>query len=252
MHLASIAASSTTSASTPYARHGISFVREFLSRTDFEQLAAICRPLKSSMKKEVGSIAVGRLGRVLDRRTAGFDVMSTGVVQNVNRHAGSTFGLSEFPVELRFYKRGSSMEWHRDDVLYAPEPQCEVVLTLENSSDAVTEWADAEGELHSHWTPPNSALLVRAGESGARHRVSELKRGERLILKMVFAPAGSERAAGFLDATSKLHGVSPKSARALAGGSASKRGRREESKRASQTRHAESGEESEREERQPR
>jgi hypothetical protein len=182
------------------------------------------------MKKEVGSMAVGRLGRVLDRRTAGFDVLFTGVVQKVNRHAGSTFGLSEFPVELRLYKRGSSMEWHRDDVLYAPEPQCEVVLTLENSSDAVTEWADAEGELHSHWTPPNSALLVRAGESGARHRVSELKRGERLILKMVFAPSGSERAAGFLEATAKLHGVSPKSARALAGGSASKRGRREDSK----------------------
>ena len=175
-------------------------------------------------------MAVGRLGRVLDRRAAGFDVLSTGVVQKVNRHAGSTFGLSEFPVELRLYKRGSSMEWHRDDVLYAPEPQCEVVLTLENSSDAVTEWADAEGELHSHWTPPNSALLVRAGESGARHRVSELKRGERLILKMVFAPSGSERAAGFLEATAKLHGVSPKSARALAGGSASKRGSREESK----------------------
>ena len=170
-------------------------------------------------------MAVGRLGRVLDRRAAGFEALRLSAEAEVNRHAGSIeapFALSDFPVELRLYKPGSSMGWHCDDVLYMPEPQCEVVLTLENSSDAATEWIDAAGELHSRWTPPNSALLVRAGETGARHRVSELKRGERLILKMVFVPAGSERASGFLEATTRLHGVRPKSARALERGGSSK------------------------------
>ena len=42
---------------------------------------------------------------------------------------------------------------------------------------------------HSEWTPPNSALLVRAG--GARHRVQPLKRGERTIVKLVYKAEGS-------------------------------------------------------------
>jgi hypothetical protein len=88
------------------------------------------------------------------------------------------------------YRTGAGMEWHVDDLLYAP-PQCELVLVLDNTSDSVTEFVDGEGTLHSEWTPPNSALLVRAG--GARHRVQPLRRGERSIIKMVWAHEGSSR-----------------------------------------------------------
>ena len=56
----------------------------------------------------------------------------------------------------------------------------QVVLTLDNSGDSVTEWIEADGTLRSAWTPPNSALLVRA--AGARHRVTHLRRGERAHL----------------------------------------------------------------------
>ena len=41
------------------------------------------------------------------------------------------------------------------------------------------------GELHSVWTDPNSLLLILAG--GTPHRVQPMKRGERLILKLLFA-----------------------------------------------------------------
>ena len=43
----------------------------------------------------------------------------------------------------------------------------EVVLTVENSSDSATEWRDAEGVLHTEWTPPNTALLVRSSRATA-------------------------------------------------------------------------------------
>lgn len=213
---ARLSAARAATTTTPYARHGVAFVRDFLPKDIFEAISAECRSAKGVMKREVGSMAVGRLGRVLDRRAKVFGALAGESCERVTRHTGSEHELSEFPVEVRLYKAGSSMEWHRDDLLYAPA-QCEVVLTIENSSDSSTEWVDASGELHEAWTPPNSALLVRAGEAGARHRVRELKRGERTIVKMVFAERGAERMQSeFLAATSGLHGLRSKSARALA------------------------------------
>ena len=204
-----------TSSRLPYTRHGVALVREFLPADVFSVVAGECRGLKGSMKKEVGSMAVGRMARILERRTAAATLLSESAIACVNRHVERPpYYLSEFPLEVRLYKAGSSMEWHQDDMLYA-EPQCEIVLTIENSSDSETQWVDSHGEMHSLWTPPNSALLVRAGPTGARHRVSELKRGERLILKMVCAPEGSERLDAFMGATTGLHGIRPKSLRAL-------------------------------------
>eukprot|EP00316_Scyphosphaera_apsteinii_P024911 CAMPEP_0119315856 /NCGR_PEP_ID=MMETSP1333-20130426/37424_1 /TAXON_ID=418940 /ORGANISM="Scyphosphaera apsteinii, Strain RCC1455" /LENGTH=141 /DNA_ID=CAMNT_0007321335 /DNA_START=456 /DNA_END=881 /DNA_ORIENTATION=- len=92
---------------------------------------------------------------------------------------------SEYPVELRHYPARSGMPWHRDDVLYLPA-QLEVILTLENTSDSLTEWRDANGQHEGIWTEPNSILLVRAGEHGPLHRVTTIRRGERTILKFVF------------------------------------------------------------------
>ena len=139
-------------------------------------------------------MAVGRLGHVLDSRQEAYrHLTSDSIVQRVNRLVGSPakpLVVSEYPIELRMYRVGSSMEWHVDDLLYE-EPQCEMVLVLDNTSDSVTEFVDASGELHSEWTPPNSALLVRAG--GARHRVQPLKRGERTILKMVWCVEDAPR-----------------------------------------------------------
>jgi hypothetical protein len=137
------------------------------------------------------------------------------VAERVNRrllHSGRAEGamcLSEYPVEMRVYREGSEMQWHRDDMLY-DTPQCEMVLCLENTSDSRTEWIDADGELHSEWTPPNSCLLLRAGDSGARHRVQPLRRGERTILKSVWAPHASERLEAFFTHLDSLPGLRTK------------------------------------------
>mmetsp|Transcript_37519 Transcript_37519/g.87494 ORF Transcript_37519/g.87494 Transcript_37519/m.87494 type:complete len:117 (+) Transcript_37519:758-1108(+) len=82
------------------------------------------------------------------------------------------------------------MSWHQDDILYFPKPQIEVVFTLENSSDCSTMWKEYDNgdkgniRFNSVETTPNSAIFIRAGS--VEHCVSTLKRGKRVILKIVF------------------------------------------------------------------
>ncbi|KAL7541829.1 hypothetical protein ACHAXR_011255 [Thalassiosira sp. AJA248-18] len=119
--------------------------------------------------------------------------------------------------DVRIYeKAGAGMEWHIDDILYRPE-QIEVVLTLENNSDCWTMWrqphhdqhllssissssssSSSDGQHHQHQqqydiqstqTTPNSALIIKAG--GVEHKVSPLKTGKRIILKMAFVRQGA-------------------------------------------------------------
>jgi len=84
------------------------------------------------------------------------------------------------------------MEWHADDVLFDPA-QIEVVLTMENTSDCVTTWEEGKDDSNPRRveveTTSNSAILIKAG--GARHKVSPLKYGRRVILKFVYAREGA-------------------------------------------------------------
>ena len=112
------------------------------------------------------------------------------------RRAGLPRLRKAFQMEFREYEVGSSMEWHRDEVLSRP-PQWELVYTLENSSDSVTRWAPGHlevlrGEVEELWTAPNSALLLEAG--GVVHMVKELTMGHRSILKVAFqAPEAAQK-----------------------------------------------------------
>eukprot|EP00775_Hariotina_reticulata_P008250 gene8250-8439_t len=91
--------------------------------------------------------------------------------------------MSDFPVELRQYPKGSDMPWHRDEQLYA-SPQWELIFTVDNTSDSWTQWRDEAGQEHSIWTEPNSLLAVEA--EGWDHQVLPVKRGLRTILKMAY------------------------------------------------------------------
>lgn len=96
------------------------------------------------------------------------------------------------PVEVRAYERaGAGMEWHVDDVLCDGEPQTEVVLTTENTSDCATVWRAPDGATERRVeTEPNSVVLIRAG--GAEHRVTALRNGgRRVILKFAYARKGA-------------------------------------------------------------
>lgn len=90
------------------------------------------------------------------------------------------------PVEVRSYEHiGACMAWHTDDVLYHPEPQVELVLTLINTSNCRTQWKIGEHSPTEHVeTEPNSLLLLRAGVTP--HSVTSLRYGKRLILKCAY------------------------------------------------------------------
>ena len=50
------------------------------------------------------------------------------------------------------------MEWHVDELLF-DAPQLELVFTVVNDSDSVTQWRGAGGEIREEWTEPNSLLV---------------------------------------------------------------------------------------------
>ena len=205
--------------STPYSRDGVAFIAEFLPAADFTKVRDDCRSLRGGMKLEKDSIAIGRMGRYVDSRSAAHKLLtSSPVVERVSRLVGGEVEPSEYPIELRSYRAGSGMDWHQDDQLYE-DAQCELVLCLDNDSDSRTEWIDAKGDQHSEWTPPNSALLVRAGDTGAAHRVIPLKTGERTILKMVWTVPGSAKLDSFYEHIDSLPGLRGKGLKqASAGG----------------------------------
>ena len=235
-HGAAAGAGPRPRATAQYHADGVALLSTFLAPADFAAVVADCRSLRSKLKAEAGSIAIGRLGHIIDRKStpkAFAALTATAVAERLNSVAGlsAPLGLSDYPIEFRLYRSGSGMDWHQDDQLF-DEPQCEIVLTLENTSDSHTEWIDAAGKLHSTWMAPNSALLVRAGETGARHRVEHLRHGERTIVKMVFANPAAERLPRFwahLDSFPGLRDKQRPSRQRVAGRvarAAHKRGRR--------------------------
>lgn len=162
------------------------------------QVARECRALRPKLAPELNCIASGRLGCYLSARSATHAALSDKeLAERLTRKLRSALPLSasEFPMELRHYPSGSSMPWHSDEALYGPQPQWELIYTVDNDSDSETEWRDAQGRLHGAWTPPGSLLCVRA--EGWQHRVTPVRRGSRLIVKLAYAPEGAAKLPSF-------------------------------------------------------
>ena len=75
------------------------------------------------------------------------------------------------------------MKWHIDTLLY-DKPQYELIYTIDNSSNSVTEWIDDKGNKNQLWTEPNSLLIVKA--NGYNHNVTPVTIGTRHILKLIY------------------------------------------------------------------
>jgi hypothetical protein len=181
-------------------------------RDDFRLVRQLARSLASSggsnppLRDEASSIAVGRQGLALhhrggDGRNDDASSPSSVLVRTLDchvrgllrKHAGHDgYRLCpDVPAELRVYqRRGTSMAWHQDDVLYDP-PQLEVVYTVENTSDCATRWRDRDGRERAVETDPNSVLALAAG--GAYHCVTGLRFGRRVIVKMAYILPGARR-----------------------------------------------------------
>lgn len=90
----------------------------------------------------------------------------------------------EIPIEYRKYVIGSYMDWHKDTQMLQNQLQYECVITLTNNSDSFTLLKYDSG-IKKMVTEPNTLLVVRA--NGISHKVTPLTKGERTILKLVFA-----------------------------------------------------------------
>jgi len=188
-----------------FKKYGIFYKTSLLTDQEFNTVKEELSSLSLSLIKETtSSVAHNRIGAQLPSDCDTVKMLSNtkgSFMKLMNEIAGDAdhnieenrnMVLSRIvPVEMRIYEqRGAGMEWHHDDVLYEPE-QVEVVFTVENNSDCVTSWEekDAHGQeikLNQIETEPNSAIILRAGPSGARHSVSALKSGRRVVLKFVF------------------------------------------------------------------
>ena len=167
-----------------FSRDGLCIVEDFFDAATFAACRRSARRPKDLKPECLESVAVGRLGCFLEPRDPVVVALSRPEsIERLRKICGDErLEPADFPVELRRYPIGSSMGWHKDEVLYE-EPQLEVVLTLENTSDSHTRWERADGSVRGAWLPPNSLLLVKA--EGATHGVTTVRRGDRLIAKFV-------------------------------------------------------------------
>ena len=92
------------------------------------------------------------------------------------------------PIEFRYYGINSSMNWHRDQIINKNIdncPQIEVVYTLHNKSDSVTQWInDKNGYINEIYSSPNSIMITQGGSSF--HRVTPITNGNRSIIKIAY------------------------------------------------------------------
>ena len=176
----------------------IVYIPELLPHRLLDRIRQQHRELRPALAPEGPCAARRRLAAPCTAGVAWRLFRSTWLRARLQRRAGLRLRKGKEPMEFREYGVGSSMEWHRDEVLLSP-PQWELVYTLENTSDSVTCWAPGHlevlrGEVEEVWTAPNSALLLEAG--GVVHMVKELTKGHRSILKVAFQAPEQARKGG--------------------------------------------------------
>lgn len=160
------------------------YLKNFFGEQAFKEIAAECTGLR--LTEEIGSIACGRKGAYVPLHHPLYQlILNDEVSLSIENIVGERVYPADFPLEVRCYPRGSFMGWHKDDILY-DKPQYEMVLTIENDSDSVTEWKDKQGRVFSEWTEPGSVMIIKA--DGPLHQVKPIKRGSRTILKFVYTP----------------------------------------------------------------
>jgi hypothetical protein len=110
-------------------------------------------------------------------------VYNDAFIQKIRKMCGNNnlVPCLKLPIEYRKYLVGSEFNWHRDVFIVNNQHEC--VITLTNSSDALTIMDNILWHKQISSTP-NSLLIVRA--KGIRHKVTECKKGERTILKVAF------------------------------------------------------------------
>ena len=105
---------------------GIAVIRNFLPPDEHARVVAEVKAASKSLKPETNSLAVGRSVAPLFASDSAvvelFGEAASSTAQHISRVVGRELvsaPLADFPPELRVYRKGARMEWHRDDLIYA-------------------------------------------------------------------------------------------------------------------------------------
>jgi hypothetical protein len=164
------------------------YVPHFLDEDSLAVVAKLCAKLRANKKmKPDFSVARGRRSAMVPVSDLAYSVFAGQAVVDLIKTVSkcSVLRCGDYPIEARLYLPGSNMEWHQDVQLYE-QPQLELVFTVDNESDAHTQWVGSDGVVRQITPSKNSALLVTA--NGAWHRVVEATTGERTIVKALYCP----------------------------------------------------------------
>jgi len=166
------------------------YMRDFLSPVQLDIMRPIVEKLRPKLKKD-HSFASKRLSCMLPVTSPAYSLWTSREMINNLRSLlrGAEVSPGDFPVEMRSYPVGASMDWHVDDLMYV-EPQYELVYTMDNCSDSLTQYRDLNGNVHSIWAQPNSLIIIRA--DSVPHRVTEVGTGSRTIIKLLYTTTYSK------------------------------------------------------------
>ena len=165
--------------------NGLVVLPNLLSKSQFASVQKEVAVLGPLLKKEVNSIAEGRLGCRIAESNVIIDIFSDPKVKSrIAKVTGRPIeGLkipTLFPLEVRNYQKGSCMPFHKDEQLYA-EAQLEFVFTVKNTSDSFTCYVDLDGNTQKLRTEENSLVIIEA--NSCLHSVTQLRKGKRVIIK---------------------------------------------------------------------
>jgi len=157
------------------------YIENFLNDTEFKTVRRICSAISDTDIKDEWFRKI----RPLKDENIDSIFYSNDCINRISNIVGNNaIYKSNFPIEYRIYPHKSpGMKCHKDTLLY-DKPQYEVVYTIDNDSDSYTTWYDYHGNKHNIYTKPNSLLIVKA--DGNLHCVSELNKGTRSILKLIY------------------------------------------------------------------
>lgn len=163
---------------------GVDYLQNFFDEEDFKIIKEETYKLNELLTTEKNNIAVGRKGTTLPKENKITKLCNSEETRKKLR-LPDAFKPSDTPVEYRVYPKGGQMDWHRDTVLYT-KPQFEMVYTVDNTSDSLTQWYDPKNRtINEIQTEPNSLLIIKADD--IQHRVTPVTKGQRSIIKFAYS-----------------------------------------------------------------
>ena len=165
-----------------FQEHGIIYIKNAYNDDTFNEIKKQLKQFKKFLSKD---------NRTPGRKTICINkshkinklLFNTKFIKSLENMISTKLKKTSYPVEYRKYFTGSNgIHWHKDKLLFT-EPQFELVLTIDNTSDSVTQLKEELGVLHSIKTKPNSIILVKANT--VLHKVTKVKSGERYIVKYI-------------------------------------------------------------------